>query len=103
MNISDIEFVPIRPRGGLLGFVEFIVNDAFFVGDVAVHSRLDGSGIRLVYPSKRLVTGKEINVFRPIRREVAEEIEGEVQKVIFKIIDNNLNKKCDEANNGGGR
>lgn len=80
MNIilSEISVTPIKPRDGLLAFCSFVINNAFYVGDVAIYSRLDGKGYRLAYPFKTLLKGARINCFHPINREVAQTIEKQV-------------------------
>ena len=50
MQISEIQYIPLKPENGLYGFVSFVLNNELYIGSVAVHSRLDGS-IRLVWPT----------------------------------------------------
>jgi len=78
MEISEAQILPVKPRDGLLAFVSFILDNSFYVGDVAIYSRLDGDGIRLVYPMRTLANGAKVNVFHPIRKDVAKEIERQV-------------------------
>ncbi len=42
-KLSEIEITPIKPRQGLLAFCSFVINEQFYVGDVAIYSRLDGN------------------------------------------------------------
>ena len=83
--LSEIEIIPVKPQKGLLAFCSFVINNTFSVNDIGIHSRLDGSGYRLVYPSKILRNGKEINVFYPINREAAQVIEDQVVKVFLGL------------------
>lgn len=96
--LSEIEIIPIKPRGGLLAFCTFVINDSFFVGDVAIYSRLDGTGFRLVYPIKVLNNGMKINCFYPINRESAQGIELQVVKayrgLLEKVKKNNEEINC---------
>ena len=85
IELTEIQITPIRPREGLLAFCNFIINGSFFVGDVGIHSRFDGT-YRLVYPSKTLLNGVTINVFHPINSEVGVEIEKQVQKAYEELL-----------------
>ena len=75
VNISEIQIVPVKPNNGLVGFVSFIFNNQLYLGDIAIYTRLDGSGYRLVFPAKTLANGKQINCVHPINKEVGKEIE----------------------------
>lgn len=78
IKLSEINFVPIRPKNGLLGFVSFVLNNSFHIGDIAIYSRLNREGYRLVYRNRRLSNGAEVNVFFPISRNAANSIEEQV-------------------------
>lgn len=65
IEISEINIVPVKPKDGLIGFASFVVDGNFYVGNVAIFSRLDGEGMRLVYPRKG-----NIDCFHPITKEV---------------------------------
>lgn len=88
IKLTEIEIVPVRPNKGLVAFASFILNDSFFVGDVAVYTRIDQPGYRLVYPVRYLVTGLRIHCFKPIHKPVADEIEGQVSRCYEKLIEN---------------
>lgn len=89
-KISDIHFQPIRPREGLIGFVQFKLNDAFSVAGIGVHTRLDQEGIRLLYPTKRLHDGTVFNLFYPITKSVGESIENVVWDKLKAIVGKTL-------------
>lgn len=61
--VTNMQFVPVKPNGGHIGFVSFVVDHKWYIGSVAVYTRLDGHGIRLVYPKKN-----QINCVHPISR-----------------------------------
>jgi DNA-binding cell septation regulator SpoVG len=65
ININEIEILPVKPHNGLIGWASFCLNNSFYLGNIAIYSRLDGS-IRLVFPQKTLPNGKTINIFHPI-------------------------------------
>lgn len=81
--VSEVQIVPVKPRDGLVAFASCVVNGQFYVGDIAIYTRLNG-GYRLVYPARTLPTGKRINCFHPINRDVGEAVE---QAVVSKFED----------------
>jgi len=85
INLTEINITPILPKGGLLAFVSFVINNSFFIGDVAIYSRLNKQGFRLAYSTKVLHNGLKINSFHPIRREVAQAIEKQVIDKFLKL------------------
>ena len=87
IKLSEIQIVPVKPNNGLVAFVSFVINDSFFVGDVAIYSRIDQQGYRLVYPAKTLFNGLKINCFKPINKPVADEIERQVLGEFGKLIE----------------
>jgi DNA-binding cell septation regulator SpoVG len=86
VRLSEIQIVPVRPRKGLLAFVSFIVNGSFYVADVAVYSGLGQNGYRLVYPMRTLPNGAKVNVFHPIKKDVAQEIERQVSEAYQELL-----------------
>lgn len=75
IKLSEIQIVPTKPKDGLLAFVSFILNNSFYIGDIAVYSRLNQEGYRLVYPLKVLPNGFKVNCFHPITKEASQAIE----------------------------
>ena len=92
ITISEIEIIPIKPHNGLLAFTSFILNHAFYIGDVAIYSRISKPGYRLVYPVKVLANGAKVNCFHPINKDASQIIEDAVVKKYSDLIlksDNN--------------
>lgn len=98
INLSEIQIVPVKPRNGLLAFVSFVLNDSFYMGDIAIYSRLNQEGYRLVYPIKVLPNGLKINCFHPINKEVAETIEEQVIEAFLEFIEKAMRKKGENRN-----
>lgn len=48
--ISEIQIIPVKPKNGLIGFASCVVNNQLYLGSIAIYTRPDGSGYRLVYP-----------------------------------------------------
>lgn len=82
-TISEIQFYPVKPQDGLLGFVSFVLDDKFWMGSVAVFSRREG-GYRLVYPTRK-VAGQNVNVFHPINRDIGLLVEQAVSEKVAEI------------------
>ena len=80
--VDEVEIYPVKPRGGLVAFASCIVNGCLYLGNIAVHTRLDGSGYRLVFPVKVLPNGKEIQCVHPVTREAGDLL---LQAVISKF------------------
>ncbi len=85
-SVSEVQILPVKPKDGLLAFVSFILNDYLFVGNVALYSRPDGSGFRLLFPSKTLPNGKIITIVHPITKELGEAIHLAVTKKFEDLI-----------------
>ena len=87
ISVSEVEYIPVRPKGGLIGFVCFTLNGSFRLGNIAVYQRLDGSGIRLVFPAKKLATGATVESARPLSRAIGEAITRAVADHISRLYD----------------
>jgi len=73
--ISEIQIIPIKPRDGLVAFASCVINDSFYIGNIAIYSSpANPETYRLVYPVKVLPNGKEINCVHPINKEAGETI-----------------------------
>jgi DNA-binding cell septation regulator SpoVG len=86
VSLSEIEITPVKPREGLLAFTSFVLNGAFYTGDIAIYSRPSGEGYRLVYPIRVLPNGAKVNIFHPIRKDVAQEIEERVSEAYQELL-----------------
>lgn len=82
-TISEIQFYPVKPQDGLLGFVSFVLDGKLWMGSVAVFSRPDGR-YRLVYPTRK-VGGQNINIFHPINQEAGQQVEAAVSEKVAEI------------------
>lgn len=74
MNIKKVEIVPIKPREGLIGFASIVIGDCFYLSSIGVHTRLDGKGFRITYPTKK-VGDVNVAIFHPLGKELSKEIE----------------------------
>jgi DNA-binding cell septation regulator SpoVG len=73
-QITEIQIIPVKPYNGLIAFVNCVVNESLFLSSIAIHKKLDSSGYRLTYPTKK-VAGKNLNIYHPITKELSKAIE----------------------------
>ncbi|HEX6977106.1 MAG TPA: septation protein SpoVG family protein [Patescibacteria group bacterium] len=86
MRISEIQIIPIKPQNGLVAFVSFVLDSNLYLSSIGVITRPQG-GYRLTYPTKR-VGVKDLNIFYPINKTFAEEIEKEVSAKLEEVMNN---------------
>lgn len=75
INVSQVQLQPVKPYKGLWGFAAFVINNDFYVSNVAVFTKRDGSGIRLLYPKK-----SNFECFHPINRRAGDVITHAVEE-----------------------
>lgn len=73
--ITEVNIYPIRPKDGLVAFASCLFDSKLSLNSIAVYTRPDGSGYRLVYPAKILPNGKQVNLFYPVSKEIAQIID----------------------------
>jgi stage V sporulation protein G len=93
-EISEIQIVPIKPKDGLVAFASCVINRSLYLGSIAVYSSPSNpDGFRLVYPSKVLLNGKEINCVHPINREAGDNLStaiiGKFKEIVREKLDEN--------------
>ena len=87
LRISEIQIIPLKPKEGLVAFASCVINNALYIGSVAVYSSPSTqSGFRLVYPVKVLPNGKEIHCVHPISKEAGELISKAIIKKFREVI-----------------
>ena len=84
MKITEVQIIPIKANNGLIAFGSVLFNDCLFLGSIGIHKKLDGSGYRITYPTKK-IGDKDINIFHPINKEVSKLIEDEIVKKVNKL------------------
>ncbi|MBU1628001.1 SpoVG family protein [bacterium] len=86
IKLSEIQILPVKPNNGLIAFVSFVLNNQFYIGNIAIYTTPDGYDYRLVYPNKTLANGKQIKLFHPITRAVGEAIRNAVVEKYRNLI-----------------
>lgn len=92
MKISEIQITPIKSSDGLVGFASCVIDRQLFLSSLGVHTKLDGSGYRITYPTRR-VGSRSINFYHPISKDAGTAIE---QAINAKCIE--LFKRSDDIN-----
>ena len=87
IKLSEIQIIPKKPDDGHLGWVSFVINNQFYVGNIAIYSRFNG-GLRLVYPQTQLANGKIISSFHPINKETGQFIQDKVSSAYNENVRN---------------
>lgn len=89
IEISEIQIVPIRPHNGLVGFASCVINNQFFVGNIAIYSSPNSPiGFRLVFPNKRLDSGYFVACFHPINKAAEEIVSEAIINKFHQLMDN---------------
>ncbi len=73
VEVSEVQIVPVKPANGLVGFASCVVDKGLFLGSIGVHRRLDCSGYRLTYPTKKVGT-HQLNYFYPVTKEAGKRL-----------------------------
>jgi len=81
MKITEVQIIPIKANNGLIAFGSILFDDSLFLSSIGIHKKLDGSGYRITYPTKK-IGDKDINIFHPINKEVSKLIEDEIVKKV---------------------
>lgn len=75
--IEEVQIVPIKPNNGLVGFASCVFEKSFYLGGMGIYTR-PGGGYRIAYPTKSAGNKGNINIYHPIKGEVAQAIEDAV-------------------------
>lgn len=87
-RVSEVQVTVIKPNDGLIAFASLVVDGQLYLSSIGVHSKLDGSGYRITYPTKR-VGQQSVQIYHPISQELGSEIEqsvlGKIKEVMSKV------------------
>ncbi len=87
--------MPVKPKDGLVGFASFVLDGRYYVGSVAIFTKLNGFGYRLVYPTKK-VGERNINLFHPINEETGQAIETAIREKVSELFSEEFDENYDE-------
>ena len=86
MKISEINIQLIKPANGLVAFASVVLDDKVYLGSIGVHQRLDGTGYRLTYPTKK--TGnRDFHIFHPIEKNLGQQIERAILTKVAALLE----------------
>ncbi len=83
MKVSEVQIVPVKPDDGLVAFAACVIDDSFYLGSIAIFTRLDG-GYRLVYPTKK-IGNRHLHYHHPISKEASKAIEDAIQTRVQEL------------------
>lgn len=89
LHVNEVQIAPVRPSNGLVAFASCSINDAFYVGNIAVYTAPNHPlGYRLVFPTKKLGSGKQVSCFFPYRHEAEEAVTKAIVGKYIELMDN---------------
>lgn len=94
MKISEIQITPIKAKDGLIAIASLVYNGDFYLGSIGLYTRPQG-GYRLTYPTRK-TPGGNFNLFHPINKVIAEEIQNAVISKFEEVM--NLYDRHDSFN-----
>jgi stage V sporulation protein G len=90
MVVSEVTIIPVKPTDGLVAFASCVIDGHLYIGSLGVHQRLDGTGYRITYPTKKVGT-RQLNYYHPVNKDAGIVIE---QAIIAKCVE--LFERSDE-------
>lgn len=72
--IEKVEIVPVKPNNGLISFASLLLNGNLYLGSIGVFKRRDGSGCRILFPTKK-GGQQQLCVYHPTNEKLSKEIE----------------------------
>lgn len=87
-KVSEVQIKIVKPKDGLVGFASLVLDGKLYLGSIGIFTKLDGSGYRITYPTKKAGAGS-LNIYHPINKELAQEIEmavvGKVEELMEDV------------------
>lgn len=101
-QVTEIEIVPVKAENGLVAFANCVLDNKFFLGNIAVYTRLNARGFRCVYPTKKLANGQQIQLYYPINQEVSRAVESVISERLSELLSGGeISKSSQEVENYG--
>lgn len=75
----------MTPNQGMLGFASILIDNALEISSLGIYSRLDGAGVRLTFPAKKLGNGQYKYFVKPTGTETEQEIVKAVEQEIQRL------------------
>ena len=90
MVVSEVNITPVKPTDGLIAFASCVIDEQLYIGSLGVHQRLDGTGYRITYPTKK-IGSRQLNYYHPVTKDAGRVIE---QAITAKCVE--LFERSDE-------
>jgi len=89
ISVSEVQLFILKPQNGLVCFASCIINNQFYVGNIAIYTSPNTShGFRLVFPNKKLASGQVVDCFHPINKEAEGVVSSAIIKKYLELMDN---------------
>lgn len=85
-RVSEVQIRVIKPKDGLVGFASCVVDGVLYLSSIGIVSRLEGTGYRITYPTKR-VGDSNLQIFHPINKELGQELERAILDKARKVFE----------------
>jgi len=86
-KLTEIQIMPVKPYNGLVAFASLVFDNCLYIGSIGIYTRTQG-GYRLTYPT-RSTQSQSFNIFHPINKEIATQIEEAVVLKYEEVMKNN--------------
>ncbi len=83
--ISEIQIQLTKPHEGIIGFASCIINKSLYIGGIAIHSKLNGTGYRLTYPTRKR-GNQSFHIFHPINAVFSKQVEQAVFEKLKEVM-----------------
>jgi len=86
--VKEIQIIPVKLNNGLVAFVSFVINNQFYMGNIALYtSPSSPDGYRLVYPVRALSNGAKLPLVHPINRETGFAVQEIIIEEYIKLME----------------
>lgn len=94
-SISEVQIFPVKPNEGLIAFASCLLDGSYYIGSIAVFTRLSG-GYRLVYPTKK-IGERQLHLHHPITREASVAMETAILQKVQEVFERSTSA-CIDSN-----
>lgn len=102
MDVSEVNITPVKTSGSLVAFASCVIDGSLYLGSIGLHSLLDGTGYRIVYPTKK-VGNRQMHICHPITKQSGQAIEKAIVEKMNKLFAHNGIERSDEQNDRHGK
>jgi len=85
IEVSGVKFNSKTLEKGLVGFASCVINEGLYLGNIAVFSKLNEPGYRLVFPIRKSTKGMQFKICFPINDLAYQRLLDAITKEINKI------------------